>query len=175
MNDDDRQLPQPREDLLTNEYRNGKTRHQSLPKQPARAVAAKAAEMRSTMLRHGPIDWSDLHARYVDLWHEARLALWRAKHSKAGIKKWNEEEQRDELTFVVDEKQVLACIDTTRGVLDSIVRLRDRIGPDAVGIPHWAIVRIERALRDHPKALHALLQELATERDTDHDDDDDDD
>jgi hypothetical protein len=162
-NDDDqeRRLPTFDPSELPNDFRNGKVRHQSLPKQPARAGAAKAAELRAS-LRHGnSIDWSDIHDRYVDLWHEARLAIWRAKHSKAGIKHHDPASDQDVLTFVVNEKQVLAAIDTTRAVLDSLVKLRRDLGPDANSIPRWAIDRIDHALRDHPRALHALLKELA--------------
>ena len=63
----------------------------------------------------------------------------------------------------MDEKQVLACIDTLRGVLDYMMRLREKMGPETTGVPRWAIERIERALRDHPEALNALLKELAAE------------
>ena len=66
------------------------------------------------------------------------------------------------LTFGVDEKQVLSAIDTTRAVLDSLVKLRREMGPET-GIPRWAIERIECALRNHPAALKALLKELAAE------------
>ena len=109
-----------------------------------------------------PLDYSDIYERFIDLWQEARLAIWRAKHSKAGIKQWNAEEGRDVLTFGVDEKLVLAAIDTTRAVLYSLVKLRREMGPET-GIPRWAIERIECALRNHPAALKALLKELAAE------------
>jgi len=58
---------------------------------------------------------------------------------------------------------VLAALDTSRGILDSIVKLRREMGPADTGIPRWAIERIERALRNHPEALNALLRELAAE------------
>src|SRR6516165_5281102 len=122
MSDDhQRQLPLPRPNLLSNEYRNGKTRHEKLPKVPSRAIAAKADALRSAVRNGNPLDSAELQERYVDLWHEARLAIWRAKHSKAGIKQHDEITDQDVLTFVVDEKQVLAAIDTTRSVLDSLV------------------------------------------------------
>jgi hypothetical protein len=162
-NDDhERRLPVLDESKLSNEYRNGKTRQASPPKAPLRAMAAKAAELRAAM-RHGSApDWADINDRLADLWHEARLAIWRAKPSKAGMKQYDVEEQKDVLTFVVDEKQVLAAIDTCRGVLDSMIKLREKMGPDT-GIPRWAIDKIEHALRNHPQALLALLQELGDE------------
>jgi hypothetical protein len=61
------------------------------------------------------------------------------------------------------KKQVLAAIDTTRAVLDSLAKLRREMGHEATGIPRWAIERIERALRNHPEALNALLEELAAD------------
>jgi hypothetical protein len=67
------------------------------------------------------------------------------------------------LTFGVDEKLVLQAIDTTRGILDSIVRLRREMGHEDTGIPRWAIARIECALRNHPEALNELLKELVAE------------
>jgi hypothetical protein len=161
--DDERQLPVFDSAKLSNEYRNGKTRQQTPPRMPSRAIALKAAELRAA-IRHGNApDWADLNDRFADLWQEARQVIWRAKHSKAGTKVWNEAEQRDVLTFVADEKQVLAAIDTTRGILDSLVKLRRGMGPETTGIPRWAIERIERALRNHPEALNALLKELAAE------------
>ena len=60
----------------------------------------------------------------------------------------------------MDEKQVLSAIDTTRAVLDSLVKLRREMGHEDTGIPRWAI---ERTLRNHPEALEALLKELAIE------------
>ena len=44
-----------------------------------------------------------------------------------------------------------------------MMRLREKMGPETTGVPRWAIERIERALRDHPEALNALLKELAAE------------
>jgi hypothetical protein len=161
--DDERRLPVFDETKVPNDYRNGKVRHQALPKQPARAIAFKAAELRAAMRHGNPIDWSDLYGRFVDLWQEGRLALWRAKHHKAGLKKWDPDTQQDVQTFTVDEKQVLATIDTLRGVLDSMAKIRREMGPEITGVPRWAIEKIERALRDHPEALKALLKELAEE------------
>jgi hypothetical protein len=60
---------------------------------------------------------------------------------------------------------VLQAIDTTRGILDSMVKLRREMGHEATGIPYWAIERIQRALRNHPEALNALLRELAADSD----------
>ena len=161
--DNDRRLPVFDESKVPNDYRNGKVRHQALPKQPSRAIAFKAAELRAAMRHGNPIDWGDLYERFVDLWQEGRLALWRAKHHKAGLKKWDPDTQQDVQTFTVDEKQVLATIDTLRGVLDSMMRLREKIGPETTGIPRWAVERIECALRNYPEALKALLTELAAE------------
>jgi hypothetical protein len=56
---------------------------------------------------------------------------------------------------------VFAAIDTTRGALDSLVKLRREMGNRNTGIPRWAIERIERALRNHPEALNELLKALA--------------
>ena len=164
-NDDhERRLPPPiDESRLLNEFRNGHTRQQKPPRAPFRAISAKANALPIAARNGNTLDYADLHERFVDLWHEARLAIWRAKHSKAGIKLWDADEQRDVLTFVVDEKQVLAAIDTTRAVLDSMVKLRREMGPETTGIPRWAIERIERALRNHPEALNALLEELAAD------------
>jgi hypothetical protein len=163
-NDDhERRLPPPiDESRLPNDVRNGLTQEKK-PRAPFRAIVAKGNELR-TALRHGqPLDWSDIHGRFVDLWQEARLAVWRAKHHKAGITEIDPQTGKPVLTFTVDERQVLAALDTTRGTLDSIVKLRHAMGNDDTGIPRWAIERIERALRNHPEALNALLRELAAE------------
>jgi hypothetical protein len=167
--DNERRLPTFDESKLSNEYRNGTTRHQKLPRMPSRAIAVKAAELRAAA-RINPLDYSDLHEGFVDLWHEARLAIWRAKHSKAGVKEIDPETGKQTLTFVVDEKLVLAAIDTTKGVLDSMVKLREKIGPDSTAIPRWAFERIERALRNYPDARLALLKELAGDNDPNDDD-----
>jgi hypothetical protein len=65
---------------------------------------------------------------------------------------------------------VLAALDTSRGILDSIVKLRREMGPADTGIPRWAIERIERTLRNHPEAQRELLKGLAAEHDPDEDD-----
>jgi hypothetical protein len=166
MNDDhnQRQLPPPiPENLIPNEFRNGHTRQQKPPRMPFRAISRKAAELRATVRNGNPLDYADLYERFVDLWQEARQVIWRAKHSKAGIKQWNDDTQQLDLTFVADERVVLAAIDTTKGVLDSLVKLRREMGNQNTGIPSWAIERIERALRNYPEALHALLKALAEE------------
>ena len=67
------------------------------------------------------------------------------------------------LTFVADDRLVLQALDVTRGILDSLIKLRKEMGHDSTGIPRWAIERIERALRNHPEALNELLKELAAE------------
>ena len=43
------------------------------------------------------------------------------------------------LTFGVHEKLGLAGIDTTRGILDSIIKLHREMGQETTGIPRWAI------------------------------------
>jgi hypothetical protein len=161
--DSERQLPTPRPDLLTNEFRDGKTRHQKLPRAPIRAVNAKAQQLRNAIRNNNPLDYADLYERFVDLWHEARLVIWRAKHSKAGLKHYDPETQQDVLTFVSDDKVVLQAIDTCRNVLDSMIKLRREIGSEPDRIPHWAIAQIEAALRHHPAALNALLKALAAD------------
>jgi hypothetical protein len=159
-----RKLPVFDESKVPNEFRNGQTRQASPPRMPSRAIAVKAAELRAAA-RINPLDYADLHERFVDLWHEARLAMWRAKHSKAGQKITDPDTGKQTLTFVVDEKLVLQAIDTTRGVLDSMVKLRRQMEPAANQIPRYAIEKIERALRDHPAALKALFKALADETD----------
>jgi hypothetical protein len=162
--DNERQLPSPIPDRsIPNEFRDGKTRQAKPPRMPSRAIAAKANELRAAIRNGGPPDWSDLYERFCDLWQEARQVIWRAKHSKAGLEQWEPEEGRDVLTFVAEERLVLQAIDTTRGVLDSLVRLRAKMPPTRTSIPRWAIERIERVLRNQPKALEALLAELTSE------------
>ena len=56
-----------------------------------------------------------------------------------------------QLTFVTDEKLVLEGINTLQGILDSMIRLRREAGNDSTGVPHWAVARIEKALRNHPE------------------------
>ena len=97
------------------------------------------------------------------MWQEARLAIWRARHNKAGIKQLDAKKGYHVLTFGGDEKQVLQAVETTRGVLDSLVKLRREMGLETTGIPRSATERIERALRNHPEALNALLKELASD------------
>jgi hypothetical protein len=162
--DNERRLPVFGETKLSNEFRNGTTRQATPPRMPSRAIAVKAAELRAAA-RINPLDYSDLHERFVDLWHEARLAIWRAKHSKAGQKIIDPDTGKQTLTFVVDEKLVLQAIDTTKGILDSMVKLRRQMDPAANAIPRYAIEKIERALRDHPAALKALLKALADDSD----------
>jgi hypothetical protein len=166
--DHERRLPPPiDESRFPNDVRNGLTQEKR-PRAPFRAIVAKGNELRIAL--HQPLDWSDIHARFVDLWQEARLAIWRAKHHKAGIKEIDPQTGKQVLTFTVDERQVLAALDTTRAILDSIVKLRRTMGPADTGIPRWAVERIERALRNHPEAQRELLKELAAEHDPDEDD-----
>src|SRR5215469_2513972 len=165
--DNERRLPQPPTNghVIPNAYQNGKTVQKKPPKAPLRAITIKGNEPRAAIRNGNPLDWTDLYERFVDLWKEARLAIWRAKHSKAGTSQWDPKQAREVLTFTVDEKQVLAAIDTTRGILDSMIKLRREMGHESTGIPRWAIERIERALRDYPEAQRALLKELAAEDD----------
>jgi hypothetical protein len=169
--DDDavRRLPAFDESKLSNEFcgPNG-TRQASPPRMPSRAIAVKAAELRAS-LRINPLDYSDIHERFVDLWQEARQVIWRAKHNKAGQKILDPTTGKQTLTFISDEKLVLQAIDTTKGVLDSLLKLRRQMGHEANQIPRWAIEKIEYALRDHPAAMKALLKAIATERDDDDD------
>ena len=108
----------------------------------------------------------DINDRLGDLWQEARLVIWRAKHKKAGVRTWDPHLQKDVQSFVADDRLVLMAVDTTKGVLDSIIKLRREAGHEGTGIPRWAIERIERALRNYPEAQHALLKELAAENET---------
>jgi hypothetical protein len=165
--DNARRLPTFDAKRLSNEFRgpNG-TRQQTPPRMPSRAIAVKAAELRASM-RINPLDYSDLHERFVDLWQEARQVIWRAKHSKAGQKIIDPTTGKQTLTFIVDEKLVLQAIDTTKGILDSLLKLRRQMGHETNQIPRWAIERIESALRDHPAALKALLRDLAPNLDDD--------
>ena len=167
MRNDERRLPQPptNQHVIPNAYKNGKTVQKKPPKAPLRAITIKGNELRAAIRNGKPLDWSDLHERFVDLWQEARLYIWRAKHSKAGVPQWDAQQAREVLTFTADEKQVLAAIDTTRGILDSMTKLRREMGQESTGIPRWAIEKIERALRDYPEAQQALLKELAAEDD----------
>ena len=112
------------------------------------------------MRRGQPLDWSGIRARYVDLWQEARMVVWRAKHHKPGLKMWDEKEQKNVQTYIPDDRMVMDAINCTKGLLDSLVRLRREAGHEASGIPSWAIERIERALRNYPEAQTALLKEL---------------
>ena len=58
---------------------------------------------------------------------------------------------------------MLAAIDTTRGILDSSVKLRREMATKIPAFRRWAIERIERALRNHPEARNAPLPELAAD------------
>jgi hypothetical protein len=52
------------------------------------------------MVRDGnPLDWSDINERFVDLWHEASMTIWRAKHSKAGLKQIDPQTVQQVRTF----------------------------------------------------------------------------
>jgi hypothetical protein len=162
--DNQRRLPVFDEKKLSNEFRNGQTRQAAPPRMPSRAIAVKAAELRAAP-RINPLDYADLHERFVDLWQEARQVIWRAKHNKAGQKILDPTSGKQTLTFIADEKLVLQAIDTTKGILDSLVKLRRSMEPESTQIPRWAIQRIEAALRDHPAALKALLKALADDSD----------
>jgi hypothetical protein len=166
MNDDhnERRPPPPiDEKLLDNQWRDGKTRQETTPRPPLRALKTKGDQLRNAVRHGNQLDWSDITSCFADLWQEARLCLWRAKHSKPGIKVTDPKTGKQVLTFGADEKVVLEAINTVRGILDSMIRLRREVGNDSTGIPHWAVVKIEKALRNHPEALADLLKALAAE------------
>jgi len=144
-----------------------KTFEQESPgRPPLRAIKIKGDRLRAAMHGGGAhLDWSDIHERFVDLWQEARLTLWRAKHTKAGQKQWDDSLKKYTLTFIADERLVLQSIDCVKGILDSLIKLRREMGHEDHGIPRWAIEKIEYTLRDYPEALHALLKSLAAEYD----------
>jgi hypothetical protein len=151
-------------------YRKGKDglafiaqyKHDTLPRAPSRAIRFKGQQLVDATYNKD-IDWHDLFARYVDLWQESRMVLWRSKHSKPGLEIWDEKEKRMVRTFTSDDRMVLDAVVVIKSVLDSMVRLRkDMIGPDGgSGIPRWAIDRINEALQAHPEALEALIEALA--------------
>jgi hypothetical protein len=168
MNDNhnERQLPPPiPAKLISNEWRNGKVRQASPPRPPLRAVKLKGDQLRAAVRNGSALDWSDLHERFVDLWQESRTVIWRAKHAKCGLKQTDPVTGQSVLTFVANDRLVLEAINTTRGVLDSLVKLRREMDRDTTGIPRWAIDRIERALRNYPEAMSKLLKELAAKGD----------
>jgi hypothetical protein len=148
---------------IPKDYTADKYQQQPLEKAPLRAIAIKGQQLRAAMRAGKQLDWVDIHERFVDLWQEARLSIWRCKHKKAGVKTYDPHLKKEVMGYVADENMILKAIDTTRGVLDSIVKLRREMGHDSSGIPRWAIERIERALRLYPEAQHALLKELAAE------------
>jgi hypothetical protein len=132
------------------------------PKPPLRAITIKADALRAAMRNGNQLDYSDIHERFNDLWQEARMAIW-AKHSRAWAQTVERRRKCHVMTFVSDEAMVLKAIDTTKGVLDSLVKPRREMGPQTNRIPRWAIERIERVLCNPPAALKALLKELAAE------------
>jgi hypothetical protein len=162
MKDNEQQLPPEIPDnLVPNEFKENKWKQEDLPIPPTRSIKLKGDELRASVRSGQPMDWVDIHERFVDLWQEARMCIWRAKHSKAGLKTFDPVIGKSVQSFIADEKMVLSAIHTTREVLDSIVKLRKGMGSEAGGIPHWAIERIERALQGHPDALKQLMRELA--------------
>lgn len=171
VDDDERTLPRPiPKKLIANEYTPDRFKQQPLDRAPLRAITIKGNALRAAMRNGNKLDWSDIHERYVDLWQEARLAIWRAKHKKAGVKTYDPHVGKEVLAFVADEGMILKALDTTRAIIDSMVKLRREVDHDSTGIPRWAIERIERALRDFPEAQHALLKELAAENEKDAED-----
>jgi len=130
---------------------------------PVRAVRIKGDQLRAVMRRGDPLDWSDIYERYVDLWQEARLVIWRAKRAKAGRQVFDPVKKKMVQGFIPDDRLVLSALDSTRAILDSLIRVRREAGHEASGIPRWAIERIELALRQYPDALNHLLRELAEE------------
>ena len=165
MSDERRLPPEIPESSLPERVRPNKFRQQLLPRAPLRAIKIKGDQLRAAVRQGHQLDWDDIHERFVDLWQEARHTLWRAKHQKAGLKTWDPHTCKEVLSFTADDKLVLQAIDTVRGILDSMIKLRREMGHEATGIPRWAIERIEKALRGHPEALNQLLKELAAEND----------
>lgn len=178
MKDDTRRPPDPpdpdsipaayKEDRFAQERpHNGNGRASQLitkngSRAPIRAIQIKGDQLRANLYKADVIDWSDIYNRYVDLWQEARLTIWRAKRSKTGIKTFDPESGKDVLSFICDDKLVLDAITVVRGVLDSMVHLRSNMmKSEGIGIPRWAIKRIEMALHDHPEARDAILTRLA--------------
>lgn len=155
--------PSTPEDKLPERFRPAKFKQSDLPRAPLRAIRIKGDQLRAAVRNGRQLDWSDIHERYVDLWQEARHTLWRAKHQKAGFKTWDPVSGKEVMGFTADDKLVLAAIDTIRGILDSMIKLRREVGHEATGIPRWAIERIEKELKHHPEALSALLKGLAEE------------
>lgn len=148
---------------IAHEYTKDKFEQQQVPKAPVRAIKIKGDALRNALRNGNPLDWNDIYERFVDLWQEARMVIWRAKHSRKGFKTYDEVKGKDVQTYLADDKLVLAGIDSTRAILDSLIKVRREAGNEATGIPRWAIERIERALRNHPEALNELLKDLAAE------------
>jgi hypothetical protein len=59
--------------FISNEFRNGKTPQEKLPKAPFRAIIIKGNALRAAIRNGNRLDYSDLYERFVDLWQEARL------------------------------------------------------------------------------------------------------
>ena len=66
-------------------------------------------------------------------------------------------------SYIPNDRLLLLAIDTTKGVLDRIIKLRREMSSEKAGLPRWMIEKIERGLRNFPDAQEALLKELATE------------
>ena len=169
FDDDARQHPKPPPpEHIPNRARgvlNGTYRQSEKGKPPVRAITLKGEKLRRDVTL-GPAlgrepDWAEIYARYVDLWQEARLVIWRAKRAKAGLSQIDPKTGVTIATFVADDRTVLQAIDVTKGVLDSMIKLRRDLRGEAIGLPRWAIRRIESALDDHPSARDALLSALA--------------
>lgn len=165
--EDDRKREYPRPvkiQEIPEAWREKDFTQERLEKAPLRAIKIKGDQLRAAMRTGKQLDWSDIHERYIDLWQEARLCIWRAKHKAAGVRTWDPHLEKQVLSFIPNEKLVQGAIEVTRGVLDSIAKLRRDMGHEGSGIPRWAIERIERALRNHPEAMRELLKELAAEQ-----------
>ena len=158
--------PKPKH-LLPHKIQDGMWKQQRVDKPPLRALTIKGNQLREAMRGGNPLDWVDIHERFVDLWQEARLTIWRAKRKKAGLQDIDPLTGKTVQMYIPDDGLVLQAIDVTRKVLEGIMKLRREMGAEKSGIPRWAIERIERGLRNYPEAQHALLKELASENDED--------
>lgn len=147
--------------LIPDAYLPGKFAQTDAPRAPFRAVRIKGHQLRAKIYSPKDVDWGDIYGRYVDLWQEARMVIWRAKHAKAGPRTYDPDKGKEILSFVADDKLVLEAVNTVKNVLDSMVRLRRDMTVEGPGIPRWAISKIEEALREHPDALEAILEALA--------------
>lgn len=150
---------------MPHEWGEDKFKQEQLERPPIRALAIKGRQLREAIRGGNLIEWGEIHERFVDLWQEARLVIWRAKHRKKGTREYDPVVGKVVATYVPDDRMVLEAIGTVKGLLDSMMRLRKEMGSSRSGVPRWAIERIERGLRNYPEAQQALLKELMAEQD----------